>query len=392
MYLYRRTGSTGTTSKYWSVKYRGPDGRYVIKTTRRESKEEARTVGQAWERAAQLARAGEFTQSTAATLFNEILAVTGQAFNAPRICSYLDRWIEGKKILEKAPATINRYEAVVIAFKKSLPETRQHGLLGSLTALEIEHFRNLEKQSGKTAVTTNFGLKVIRAALSDARRKGLLPINVAEAVELLPEHGEQRHPFSDDEVRKLLQAAKTDEEWTGMILLGYHCGLRLGDAANLSWDNIDLLNHTLTFKPQKTSRRTDKPLVLVLHADLTDYLEKLPTGDRVGQPLFPSLVGKPSGSHGGLSNAFARLIERAGLRTALGEAKSGKGRRFRPQTFHSLRHSFVSRLAHAGINADLRKELVGHSDSSDEIHRRYTHLDLSLQRQAIESLPSITLN
>jgi integrase len=387
MYLYRRTGSTGTKSKYWSVKYRGPDGRYVIKTTRRQSKEEARSVGGAWERAAELARAGEFTQSAAATLFNEILAVTGQSFNAPRISSYFTQWIEGKKVLEKAPATIDRYEAVIHAFKNSLPERRQDGLLSSLTALDIEHFRNTEKASGKGTTTVNFGLKVMRAVLGDARRKGLLSINVAEAVELLPMHSEERLPFDDEEIRRLLKAA--DNEWRGMILFGYHCGLRLTDASDLSWDNVDLLNRTLIFRAKKTSRR-GKDTTIALHCDLIEYLDRLPVTDRVGAPLFPSLHQRSSGSHAGLSNEFARLMTRAGLKTALGEAKSGKGRRFRSQSFHSLRHSFISRLANAEVGPDVRKELTGHSSSSDEIHRRYTHLDLSLQRKAIDQLPSIT--
>jgi hypothetical protein len=35
----------------------------------------------------------------------------------------------------------------------------------------------------------------------------------------------------------------------------------------------------------------------------------------------------------------------------------------------------------------VRKQIVGHS--SDEIHRRYTHQDLSLQRKAIGQLPSV---
>jgi hypothetical protein len=37
--------------------------------------------------------------------------------------------------------------------------------------------------------------------------------------------------------------------------------------------------------------------------------------------------------------------------------------------------------------APVRKELVGHS--SDDIHRKYTHLDLSLRAAAIAQQPSV---
>jgi hypothetical protein len=39
------------------------------------------------------------------------------------------------------------------------------------------------------------------------------------------------------------------------------------------------------------------------------------------------------------------------------------------------------------VSADLRKELVGHSN--DSIHERYTHLSFDLQRMAISKLPSL---
>jgi integrase len=117
------------------------------------------------------------------------------------------------------------------------------------------------------------------------------------------------------------------------------------------------------------------------------YLEPLPVNDDPNAPLFPSLYGKESGSYGGLSNAFARLMEKAGIRPPMGVAKNGKGRQFRALGYHSLRHSFISRLANAQVPADVRKEIVGHS--SDDIHRRYTHLSLALQEKAIGRLSSV---
>ena len=52
-----------------------------------------------------------------------------------------------------------------------------------------------------------------------------------------------------------------------------------------------------------------------------------------------------------------------------------------------LLDELVSRLANLEVLPDVRKQLAGHS--SDEIHRRYVHLDLSLQAQAIGKLPSV---
>lgn len=391
MYLFRRTGSSGTTSKYWSARFIGPHGQPVLKTTRRKSKEEAREVAEKWERAARAARDAEFTSSQALEYFNEILATTtGEELMVPRLSAYIDDWLEGKRTLSKAESSIKRYEGVLNAFKLSLPEKRRDALLASITALEVERFRNSEKQSGKSATTVNFGVKVLRGLFNDARRKGLVRTNPAEAVEFLPEATEERLPFDEEHVKELLASAKADgdEEWRGMILFGYHAGLRLTDCAELTWDNIDLSAHTLTFRPKKTAKRNgNKETTIALHQDMVTYLDSLPVTDVAGQKLFPSLAGRGSGSHGGLSNAFSALMNKAGITVPVGVEKEGKGRQFRSLSFHSLRHSFISRLANKEISADVRKELVGHS--SDEIHQRYTHLDLSLQRKAIGQLSSI---
>jgi len=140
-------------------------------------------------------------------------------------------------------------EPVLHTFLTSLPEKRRNASVASITAMEIERFRKAEIQTRKTAVTVNFAIKVLRAVFNTARRRGITPMNPAEAVEFLPKETEERIPFTEDQVRSVL--AVTDQEWHGMILLGYFCGLRLTDAANLTWTNVDLLHRVLRFRAKR---------------------------------------------------------------------------------------------------------------------------------------------
>jgi hypothetical protein len=143
---------------------------------------------------------------------------------------------------------------------------------------------------------------------------------------MLAEASEERLPFSKDQVKDLLRVA--DNQWQGMILLGYHTGIRLSDAANLTWANIDLLNRTLVFWARKTAGRIrtgQKDSVVYMHQDLVTYFESLPGSDDPNAPIFPSLYRKTAGSHGGLSNAFGRLMGLAGIRTPLGPEKRVRG-------------------------------------------------------------------
>jgi integrase len=62
-------------------------------------------------------------------------------------------------------------------------------------------------------------------------------------------------------------------------------------------------------------------------------------------------------------------------------------RSFARKSFHSLRHSFASHLALAGVSADLRMRLTGHK--SAQTHLRYTHVELEPLRAAIAKLPTV---
>lgn len=369
------------------AKFRADDGRVVMRSTKQRKRKAAQSIADDWERAARKARAGELTQAVIIKTLGEMLERSlGETLDLQSTKDFFPTWLQtpGRKA-----ATIARYRPILNSFVAFIGDHRARASIGSITTGEIERFRDLQILDGKTATTANLAVRVLRAVFGTARRLGYALTNPAEAVRLLNESdAEERLPFTADQNRDLLRAA--DNEWRGMILFGYYTGMRLHDAANLTWQNVDLAERTLTFRDEKTSARKargKKDTVIFLHNDLVAYLESLPADDNPQAPLFPSLFGKPSGSHGGLSNGFNRLMAKAKIRSPLGKEKSGKGRRFRALGFHSLRHTLISNLANADISPDVRKEITGHS--SDEIHRRYVHLELATQQRAIAKIPTL---
>jgi integrase len=86
---------------------------------------------------------------------------------------------------------------------------------------------------------------------------------------------------------------------------------------------------------------------------------------------------------------FSRIMARA---CVAGEVlhkakKGGEGRTVRTLTFHSLRHSFNSALANAGVSQEIRMKLTGHV--SVEMNKGYTHHELEPLRAAIQRIPSL---
>ncbi|MFM7738464.1 MAG: tyrosine-type recombinase/integrase [Planctomycetota bacterium] len=66
----------------------------------------------------------------------------------------------------------------------------------------------------------------------------------------------------------------------------------------------------------------------------------------------------------------------------------GQGtRKFTKLTFHSLRHSFNSTLANAGVSPKIRCKLTGHSSFS--MNDRYTKFNIPPLQSAIQTIPSM---
>jgi integrase len=104
-------------------------------------------------------------------------------------------------------------------------------------------------------------------------------------------------------------------------------------------------------------------------------------------PMFPSLAGKAGSGKSGLSMQFKRIMERARIKGRLLRDATGAGRSQSSLSFHSLRHSFNSALANAGVAQEIRQKLTGHA--STQMNEVYTHRELEPLRTAIETLPGL---
>lgn len=346
-------------------------------------------VALAWEKAAKLGREKNLTEVQARKVLNDILENTGQErMNLVTAEVFLSEWAQSKE-MANAEGTAKRYKNTVRNFLLHLGSKAKMNL-ASVTARDIEGFKNLQVSEGKSAVTANMVVKTLRIPFNSARRQGIILTNPAEAVDLLVGEAETKETFSEGQLCALL--AHPDAEWRGLVLLGATAGVRLGDASRMTWANVDLEKKVLRFVPRKTARATGKrkPLEVVILPDLENYLLKLPVKSRSADaPLFPTLSKKRLSGAGGLSLLFKRVMSEAGINSdQTGEKKAGKGRRFSPLSFHSLRHTYISIMGNLGVARELRMKLAGHTS---DVHDRYSHIELQTMRRALNEFPSFLL-
>lgn len=179
--------------------------------------------------------------------------------------------------------------------------------------------------------------------------------------------------FTNDEIERLLAVAATvGRDWPTAIMIGLYTGLRFGDAISLKWFDIDFEKKLICYEPSKTHKHQIK-VRIPLHHTLAMWLLAHKNGDEYVTPERKRKAGRTKFYDG--DKTFSEILLDAKIATDPEKHKL---------SFHCFRHTFVSRLAQAGVAQDVRMRLVGHLSATN--HAIYTHDDVS-SRAAIDLLP-----
>ena len=167
-----------------------------------------------------------------------------------------------------------------------------------------------------------------------------------------------REHLTESEMAKLLNALKANRHGQRDWLIGlliYRHGLRVSEACDLRWDDIDLAKRTIAVRRLKGS--TDS--VHYLERDELAGLRRLhrEQGSKAGY-VFQNERGQPFGRMG-----IGRMIERAGEAARLAF----------PVHAHMLRHSTGYALAGKGMDTRRLQHFLGHASITNTV--RYTAMN-----------------
>ena len=380
--------------RFWFAFYRDAAGRQHCKSTKLEHSPRPPDLKERVEKAAknkrlateialrlEEAERGNVVESHLRKVLGEISErVNSQRLEFAVTRTFLNDWADRAE-RTKSSATAIRYKGTIKKFLESLGP-KAEAALADITPQDVQKFVSSRLEGGRNATTVMVDIKTLNAPFALAMRQGLILTNPVPAADAPKAEKESREPFTWEQVGKLIKHA--EGEWKTAIMLGAFTGQRLGDCISITWDCVDLEKHLLRFRPQKT-RHQKRDLVLPLHPDLEKHLMDLP--EQKGQPLCPGLSKAKIGGRSGLSRKFQEIMKKAKIEGHSVAAGGDEGRVFNKLSFHSLRHTYVSQLANAGIAPDVRQLLSGHAD--EKSHAVYTHTKLDTLRKAIETLPRI---
>jgi integrase len=380
----------------------GQSIRQFKKTTGTGDKKLARRIADEFEEAARGLRSAERiaafldeitdvrTRRVVRRGFDDLLRLsTGRGLGSKTARGFISEWRERTRS-EVSPATWAKYAQVADQFLSHLGGLADQDM-SAITKMDITRFR--DAQAARVApATANLFLKILRIIFGAAEADGVVPRNEARQVKRIKDRRDKsaRRAFTLEELKRVLE--KCGPEWRSLVLVGFYTGARLGDVAQMTWQNVDLVQGTIYY----TSRKTDRRVAVPLAEPLRRHLESLPAGDDPRQPLHPRAfeIVRREGRTGTLSRKFGEILAEAGLvaaRSHQADDKTRKGRATRRElsdvSFHALRHTAVSLLKSAGVSDAVARDVVGHE--SEAVSRLYTHIEDKAKREAVNTLPVI---
>lgn len=294
-----------------------------------------------------------------------------EAIKPPTFAEFVPEWLDTYVRANNKPSEIYAKES---RLRVHLVPFFGHLRLNEITGLWIERYKSLKVKEGLHPKTVNNQLAILSKCLRIAEEWKLL--DEAPRVRLLRKIPLPEIRFlSHDECRRILDAAVGTTWWT-MILIALHAGLRRCEILALRHEDIDLERQQLhvrrsfsrdVLSSPKNYRSRVVPLSRTLHAALS----RLERGDGY---VFTDAAGAPwNGAPA--SWQLCRIGRRAGV-----PAKGDLG-------WHTLRHSFASHLAMAGVPLLMIKDLLGHG--TIEMTMRYAHLAPSALAHAVTPLETL---
>jgi integrase len=233
------------------------------------------------------------------------------------------------------------------------------------------------------AASRRYNHIVLRAALQNAVKLGLISKNPCDALQLpKPEHTEMS-TLTPEQSEQLLEAAG---ELRTAIMLGLSTGMRRGEILALQWRHVDLDGATVivsgSVEQMKGSLRIKSPKSgktrsILLPASAVAELRRMKIAQaesllaigvrQSGKTFVCTRADGATLKPDALSQAFVRLVR------SIPE--------FPLVRLHDLRHTNATAMLEAGVNPKVAQERLGHANVGITLDL-YSHVSTEMQREA----------
>lgn len=346
--VWKDTRRRANGTRPWCIRWKGLDGRWRRERTNAQNKVQAQAIlGQRLRKLTEAEVTGvQSVEALQPKTFSEFVTEEYLPHCEPPTCTQ---------------STYKGYKYIVQQAKPFFGDM----LLRAITLGDIKRYidsrknRQTRYKRPVRPATVNRELMLLSGIFTEAVARGYIDRNPAHGISQLPEHNDKLRWLTDDEEDAIM---KRCPDWLGPIVqTALLTGMRKEEILTLEWGNVDLDRREIRVVRTKNHKTRYIPINAALHEILG------PFRGAASAAVFPNpRTGLP---YRDISHAFQRACDAASV--------SGV-------TFHTLRHTFASRLVQAGVPLNTVRELLGHS--SIKVTMRYAHLAPNNLREAVSLL------
>lgn len=289
-----------------------------------------------------------------------------------------------------SPGTIKNYERQWNIFcswlKSKYPDVKE---LKQITSdIALEYAEKLNKEDKLSSSTFNQHRGTLLLIVKSLAKQADIFENVWLEVPRMINEGISRKELSENEILNLLAIFDKDDfsipykdEMRVLFNIGTWTGLRLGDCVMLKWDSVNLARGFISCTPRKT-KRYNTNISIPIHPQLKNAIENASQWQE-NEYVLPKIAVRYKSNPHGVKVDVMRVFEKCGFVTNI--QVDERKQKTNIIGFHSLRHSFVSFCANAGVPLPVVQSIVGHGNPA--ITRHYIHIGEESVKQAINALP-----
>ncbi|MBK8903068.1 MAG: site-specific integrase [Anaerolineaceae bacterium] len=289
---------------------------------------------------------------------------------------YMARFLEEVVAHTVKPATYTSYSFWI---KTHIVPSIGHLKLKNLQPHHLQHLYSQKLDEGLSKRSVQYMHAIIRRALNQAVKQGILIRNPTNAVTAPKPQKKTFATLTVDQVRQFLKEVE-GHRWYPIYVIAVMMGLRKGEILGLRWQDINFDNNTISVenvvleingKIHLGSPKTKKSKRTVAMPEYVANVLKKYRKDvgAINGLIFQTSSGKPV-SPRNLSRHYYQARESANI----------------PKVrFHDLRHTAATLLLKENVHPKIVQEMLGHSSITLTLDT-YSHVIPGIQKKAADKM------
>lgn len=307
------------------------------------------------------------------------------------LAEWLDFWLETYKKPAVKPTTYDMYYNTVDKYLKPILGHYKIDMLNTITVQKMINDISACGKNGKPLSLSS--VKKVYITLSQAYEQAvklnMIYKNPCKNIVLPKSEKKKAIAFSIDEQERFLSLCGYDNTYECLFILAFNTGMRIGELFALSWNDVDFDNQIIYVNKNlsviNNYNSNEQKQKIIIDSTKTDSGEReIPMTKQAYKVLqaqkqrnagnspfvFYSKVGTPIMKRN-VYRVLDKLKDEANISSNV--------------TFHSMRHSFATRLLERGADIKTVSTLLGHKSIQITLDI-YSHVSNDLKKSTISLL------